>query len=124
MSEQISQQDDMLLPAAQVRRRYSCSDSFCGVSAQVAKAATGAAKVALDILREAIAKDGEIPPASNYIAGHVRVLRDSLWRSLFYARAIEQGDTPEARKKAFQRASQRLQAIGLIGFHGGLVWLT
>jgi hypothetical protein len=28
MSDQISQRDDMLLPAALVRRRYNCSDMF------------------------------------------------------------------------------------------------
>lgn len=84
---------------------------------------TGTAKIALDILRDAIARDGQIPPASNFIPGQVHAVRDTLWRPLFYARAIEQGDTPAARKKAFQRACQKLQTLGLIGFNDGWVWL-
>ncbi len=90
------------------------------------KRATGAAKVALDLLMRAIGDAGEAPPASNHIpqSGTIRVVPLSLWRRYCYEGSITDRDNPEAQRKAFNRASQKLQELGLIGVWGDLVWPT
>jgi KaiC/GvpD/RAD55 family RecA-like ATPase len=46
----------------------------------------------------------------------------SAWRERFYTDAMP-GDEPEAKKKAFQRASRRLVANNVVGMANNLVWL-
>jgi AAA domain-containing protein len=79
-------------------------------------------KLALDALKSAVADAGERPPASNHIPqqGDIRVVSCDLWRRYFYAVKDGEGDT---QKKAFKRARERLQALGLIGVWNDLVWL-
>jgi len=85
---------------------------------------TGATKVALDLLKRAIADAGEAPPPSNQIPGHVRVVRSSLWKAYCEKGQIADGETPDAIRKAFKRAAERLQAAEIIGVHDEWVWLT
>jgi hypothetical protein len=95
-----------------------------GRSPATTKQVTGAAKVALDLLRRAVDDAGETPPPSNHIPGDISAVRVDLWRKYAYEGSISEGDTPEARKKAFSRASTKLQAAGLIGKWGEWVWLV
>lgn len=88
------------------------------------KPVSGAAKVALDLLTRAIIDDGRTPPASNHFPGGIRAVPLSLWRSYCYQGGISKGDTIGAQKKAFQRAADKLQAAGLIGFWDEWVWLA
>ncbi|TGR22400.1 MULTISPECIES: hypothetical protein [unclassified Mesorhizobium] len=44
----------------------------------------------------------------------------SQWRQQFYAHCI--GNAPEAKKKAFQRAREALQAVGLVAIHDEHAW--
>jgi hypothetical protein len=87
-----------------------------------AKPITGAAKIALDHLHRAIADAGQKPPSSNHVPQEIRVVPLSLWRSYCYSGSISQGDTQDARKKAFNRAAQKLQALGKIGVWKDVVW--
>jgi hypothetical protein len=84
--------------------------------------ATGATKVALDLLRRAVCEAGETPPASNHIKPDIRAVRVDLWRNYCYDGSIAGVDTPDARRKAFARASQKLLSIGSIGKWGEWVW--
>ena len=84
--------------------------------------ATGAAKVALDLLRRAIVDAGERPPACNHIPPDIHAVRLTLWRRYCYEGSIAGADTQEARQKAFSRASQKLQSIGAIGNWSEWVW--
>jgi hypothetical protein len=86
--------------------------------------ATGAAKLALDLLHKTLADAGEKAPVSNHVPPDNRVVSLKLWRSYCYEGAISPADTPEARQKAFVRASQKLQALNLIGIWGDWVWTT
>lgn len=84
----------------------------------------GAAKVALDMLRKALAEAGETPPTSNHIPGHLHVVTVSLWRRYCAAGNVTGSDKPDTQTKAFKRAADRLQSLGLIGVWDGWVWLT
>src|SRR5262249_33264693 len=83
-----------------------------------------AAKIALKLLKTAIAEAGEQPPASNHVPSNVRVVKESLWRKYCYEGGITASDEQEARKKAFQRACENLLSRELIGKWQELVWLT
>jgi hypothetical protein len=85
----------------------------------------GAAKVALDLLVRAITDGGEAPPASNHIpSGTFRVVPLSLWRRYRYQGSVTDRDNSEAQRKAFNRASQKLQELGFIGVWYDWVWLA
>jgi len=94
------------------------------VDAPAQKVATGAAKVALNLLYKAIAEAGEVPPASNHIPANTRTCRTSVWRSYCYAGTVAESDNPDTKQKAFVRASKQLQALGLIGVWNDNVWVA
>jgi hypothetical protein len=78
--------------------------------------------LALKALRDALADAGELAPASNHIPQGARVVTVALWRKYAYQRGISSEDTSDARKKAFQRALEALQAENLIGIWEPHVW--
>src|SRR5262249_10255736 len=81
----------------------------------------GAAKVALDALYDAIldhgeiVEDGPIPPNTRTIS----VVR---WRQYCEAKTIADTDAPDSKRKAFVRASKRLQQLQIIGVWNDRVW--
>lgn len=79
-----------------------------------------AAKVALTALTEAVLEVGEVPPASNHVPNSTKVVTIEQWRKYAYARSIS--ETPDARQKAFKRASEALAAVGMIGIWEPYVW--
>lgn len=88
------------------------------------KRLSDAAAIALDTLRKAIAEAGQDPPGSNHIPPSARVVDVETWRRYHYAGTASDGQTPETRKKAFQRVRQQLQASHVIGFHTDLCWIA
>jgi AAA domain len=79
--------------------------------------------VALKALRDALADAGEPTPASNHIPPGVKVVPKELWRKYAYQSGFPAADSdPEARKKAFQRAVEALQAKNLIRVWEPYVW--
>ncbi len=89
-----------------------------------AKGLTAAAKVALGTLRKALAEAGEPAPASNHIPQQMNVVSVETWRRYHYIGTASDAQTPEARKKDFQRARQQLQAAATIGIHNDLCWVA
>lgn len=89
-----------------------------------AKRITGRAAIALDLLKKAIDEDGEIPPANRRTPENVRSVRTSLWKAYCEQGSITVSDKPDTQDKAFRRASERLQSLGLIGGWGDWVWLA
>jgi hypothetical protein len=83
-----------------------------------------AATLALKALREAVDEVGTPPPASNHIPAGVKVVTADLWREYAYKRSVSPADTPEARKKAFKRASDKLLELGRIAVWDKHVWLV
>jgi KaiC/GvpD/RAD55 family RecA-like ATPase len=76
-------------------------------------------RIALDALRQAIEEEGEASPGGDMPSG-VRVTRIEKWRDYAYRRGL--GDTPEAKKKAFQRARESLSAKGLVAIWEPWAW--
>jgi AAA domain len=84
------------------------------------KTASKAAKLspanrrALDLLKDAIARGGEVPPADNHIPANTLCVTEGTWRDACYLGAVTDSEKPDAKKKAFQRA-----AAALVGSHVG-----
>jgi hypothetical protein len=70
-------------------------------------------KRALELLGEAIHKAGAISPACDHIPPNVPCVSEDLWREYCYAGQIAESDKPDARRKAFGRASSELLAAGV-----------
>lgn len=84
---------------------------------------TGQPKVALDLLKEAIAQGGETPPASNHIPANISACSVTLWREYCERGQMSDPNKPDAFRMAFKRASEKLQALGIVGHWNGWVWL-
>ena len=76
---------------------------------------TGAAKIALKLLHRCLADTGERAPASNHIPPGARTTTLVRWRSYCDAGTVASTDKPDAKRKAFVRAVQKLQDVGVIG---------
>lgn len=77
-------------------------------------------RIALDALDEVLSEQGTVQPIASVPTG-VRAVRIEDWRRYAYRKGIAEG-TDEARKKAFQRIRQRLQANRIIGIEGEWAW--
>jgi hypothetical protein len=81
-----------------------------------------APKLALDKLKELVVTDGETAPASNYVPSGVKVVSVTLWREIFYKSYV--ADKPDAKQKAFVRATLKLQEAHLVGIWSDMAWLA
>ena len=88
------------------------------------KSVSGAAGIALKLLIEALAELGEVPPASNHIPPKTQTIPIALWREYCRKGTIADSDKPDSQKKAFVRASNKLQSLGQVGIWNDQVWLT
>jgi hypothetical protein len=83
------------------------------------------AKLALNLLAEAILDHGVPPPASTRIpSGTKRVVPLDAFRRHFYAGTASDGTAAGHQRKAFTRATERLQTLGYIGIWNDVVWLA
>jgi hypothetical protein len=87
------------------------------------KRLTATQQRALELLGEALSKDGHIPPACDHIPSNTRCVPEGLWREYCYSGQIAQSDKQEAKQKAFKRAASDLLVIGRVGIWNGLVWM-
>jgi hypothetical protein len=84
---------------------------------------TGATKIALEALYEAIAEAPEQSPASGRIPQKGRTTLVETWRRYCKAKTISESDKEDTKRKAFVRASERLQSLGIIAIWNDYVWL-
>ena len=84
----------------------------------------GAAKIALEQLRNAIIDSGQEPPASDHIPRTKHVVRMPIWRSYCDKGGVSNSDKPDTKRKAFERASMKLQEAEIIGVWDEWVWLS
>ena len=84
---------------------------------------TGSALIALRALEGAVFECGEIPPASTLLSRTQRAVRMGVWRDACAKVQITEADTPDAKRKAFTRAAQKLQDAGFIGVFEEWVWI-
>ncbi len=85
---------------------------------------TGPAKIALDLLGKAIYEAGEKPPASNHIPPDISACPVSLWKRYCETGSVTASDKPDSFDKAFKRAAERLQSLGVIRVWDDWVWIT
>ena len=93
-------------------------------AADTGRRLTGAAKIAFDFLQKALDDAGEQPPASNHIPRTIRVVRGSLWRAYCDKGSLTTSDKSDTKDKAFNRAVNKLQELGVIGVWSDLVWIV
>ena len=79
-------------------------------------------KRALDLLVDAVARHGQIPPANDYIPPNKLAVMEAYWRECCYAGQISGSDQQDAKQKAFKRSAEGLVASGRIGIWNGWVW--
>lgn len=82
---------------------------------------SGASLIAVNALDEAIAADGQLSPGGACPEG-VQTVSVELWKAYSANRGISSSDNPESRRRAFDRAHQKLLEKGVIGHWNGLVW--
>jgi hypothetical protein len=78
---------------------------------------------ALELLKEAIGREGTSPPACAHIPPDTQCVTVGLWRRYCQLGCITEGDERAARK-AFERASNALLKAGLIGKWDLWVWIV
>jgi hypothetical protein len=91
---------------------------------QCANKVPPSARAALDLLSNAIATEGETPPASGHIPPNIRAVSTNAWRRYCYAGTISESDNQDAKQKAFVRAAKALQNARVIGTWNDWVWLA
>jgi hypothetical protein len=77
---------------------------------------------ALNLLENAIAKDGQVPPTSEHIPAQTACVGEEVWRRYCDEGSISK-DTPNAKRVAFNRAASTLITYGRVGKWGDRVWL-
>ncbi|MEP9348806.1 AAA family ATPase [Xanthobacter sp. KR7-225] len=81
---------------------------------------TNSERIAREALAEAIDEQGE-EMAGSHAPASTRGVRIDTWREYAYRRGL--GDTPDAKKKAFQRARESLKAKGIVGIWEPFAWI-
>lgn len=87
------------------------------------KQPTGAAKIAFDLLQRAIEEVGEMIAPYGGKSEHFRCVRTTLWKEYCDQGSISKTNTPDARRIAFKRAADSLQATGFINVWEPWVWI-
>jgi len=95
-----------------------------GVAANTIKSPLSASQQrALQLLGEAIAAAGEVPPPNNHIPAKAKCVTEHLWREYCYRVGISATDKPDSLQKSFKRAAEGLVAAGRVGKWEPWVWL-
>jgi hypothetical protein len=76
-----------------------------------------------EALLQALAENGQTPPASNHIPDKVRVVSRSLWKRYAFAKGVSGSESEEAKRKAFERGAESLVALGIAGAWNEWCWL-
>jgi hypothetical protein len=98
---------------------------FAGASpSKPASTLPAAAKRALELLAEAIEKNGEVPPQADAIPANTRCVAESVWREACYGGGISDSDNKDTKQKAFKRAAEKLIEANLVDTFGEWVWVV
>jgi KaiC/GvpD/RAD55 family RecA-like ATPase len=77
----------------------------------------------LELLVDAIARNGKTPSANEHIPADTACVSEQLWRECCYRGQITASADQGAKQKAFKRAAEALIAAGRVGKWGDLVWI-
>ncbi|HEY2707553.1 MAG TPA: AAA family ATPase [Caulobacteraceae bacterium] len=89
-----------------------------------AKRLSGVTKTAFELLQKAIDEAGEPAPGGPHFPPGARTIGVSAWRAYHETGTIADGAKPDSRRRAFVRAIEKLQAIGVIGVWADRVWIN
>jgi hypothetical protein len=78
----------------------------------------------LELLTDAIAKEGHIPPANAHIPPDTPCVTDDLWRRYAEAGTITDDLKPDSFRRTFQRNAEKLVDAGWVGRHKPWVWIV
>jgi AAA domain len=92
----------------------------CGKAAVQLK---GAARIALEALYEVIAEEGEVVENSR-IPPNTRTTTVVRWEEYFEAQKVSDATKPDSKRRAFVRASEKLQDLRIIGIWKDRVWVA
>jgi hypothetical protein len=81
-----------------------------------------ACQIALDALRRATADSGTAVPSSRHVKNGTIGVKVDLWRDYAFGANISDGK-PDARRMAFKRAAEQLQARGIVGCWQEFAWI-
>jgi KaiC/GvpD/RAD55 family RecA-like ATPase len=79
---------------------------------------------ALELLKEALARNGQIPPTNAYIPINTSCVSEPLWRDYCYEGMISDTDKLDSKRKAFNRAAEALLVKGYVRKWSDLVWIV
>ena len=80
------------------------------------------ASIALRALSEAVLDYGQPAPRSAGLPPTMKIVTAEQWRQESYRRGISASDEPEAKRKAFRRASEFLIGANRVGYLDEMVW--
>lgn len=93
-------------------------------AARKPKLLSKAGKIALRALQEALDQAGVLNgPGSDHIPSGVRVTTKDVWRRYAYQAGISEGDSPDAKKKAFKRGYEAVISDGFALAWGEQIWM-
>jgi AAA domain len=81
------------------------------------------AKRALELLREAIDEQGAPGRTNGRCPADAKTVPIKLWKSYYVSGTGTHSDNPDSKRRAFDRAVERLQQLQLIGVWNDVVWL-
>ena len=81
-------------------------------------------KTAMDALEKSVLDHGSAPPHNANIPRYTKAVREQQWRDYCYKSAVSGSDKQDAKQKAFKRAADDLQKLGMIGIWDGWVWIA
>ena len=95
-----------------------------GSAATGQRKVSGKPKIALNLLREGISRDGEEPPPNSHRPDKTRAVKESLWRRYCDAGGLTESDKPDTHRRTFVRSRDSLLASQHIGIWEEWVWIT
>jgi len=99
-------------------------EPIAGETPKRRSAPSGQAGTALKLLQNAIAEAGGAPPDAVHFPAGRPIVPMTAWRRYCEIGGLAAGDTPDAFKKAFGRARDRLRSDGFIGIWDDKVWIA
>jgi len=93
-------------------------------AASLVRGLSSANQRALDCLFETLLDFGTVPPASSHIPANTRTTTLVRWKDICEAKMIADSEKPDSKRKAFVRASRKLQDLKIIGIWQDHVWVT
>ena len=93
-------------------------------AASLVRGLSSANQRALDCLFETLLDFGTVSPASSHIPANTRTTTLVRWKDLCEAKMIADSEKPDSKRKAFVRASRKLQDLKIIGIWQDHVWVT